>query len=61
VPEWQHVADDLANLSEIDVERHGRRASLRTAPGPIIDALCRAVAITVPPVFQELPRTEATA
>jgi Transposase DDE domain len=59
MPEWQQVVDDLADLSEIEVEQDGRRALLRTAPGPTIDPLCRAVGITLPPVFQELPRTEA--
>ncbi len=54
--EWQRIIDDLADLSEIEVEQHGRRALLRTAPGPTIDPLCRAVGITLPPVFQELPR-----
>ena len=59
LPEWQHVLDDLSDLSEIEVEQDGRRALLRTPPGPTIDALCRAVGITLPPVFQELPRAEA--
>jgi hypothetical protein len=59
VPEWQQVVDDLLDLSEIEVEQDGRRALLRTAPGPTIDALCRAVAVTLPPVFQELPRAAA--
>lgn len=53
--EWQRVLDDLADLSEIEVEQDGRRARLRTAPGPTIDPVCRAVGITLPPVFQELP------
>jgi hypothetical protein len=61
VPEWQQVVDDLADLSEIEVEQDGRRALLRPAPGPTIDALCRAVGITLPPVFQDLPRADATA
>jgi hypothetical protein len=61
VPEWQQVVDDLADLSEIEVEQDGRRALLRTAPGPTIDPLCRAVGISLPPVFQELPRVKATA
>jgi hypothetical protein len=56
--EWQRIIDDLADLSEIEVEQDGRRALLRTAPGPTIDPLCRAVGITLPPVFQELPGTE---
>jgi hypothetical protein len=60
MPEWHQVVDDLAELSEIEVEQDGRRALLRTAPGPTIDALCRAVGITLPPVFQELPRATAT-
>jgi transposase len=59
-PEWQHMVDDLADLSEIEVEQDGRRALLRTAPGPTIDPLCRAVGVTLPPVFQELPRADAT-
>jgi Transposase DDE domain len=53
--EWQRILDDLADLSEIEVEQDGRRALLRTAPGPTIDPLCRALGITLPPVFQELP------
>ena len=53
--EWQAIIDDLADLSEIEVEQDGRRALLRTAPGPSIDRVCRAVGIALPPVFQELP------
>jgi hypothetical protein len=49
------ILDDLADLSEVEVEQEGRRALLRTAPGPSIDPVCRAVGITLPPVFQELP------
>jgi hypothetical protein len=60
LPEWQHLVDDLADLSEIEVEQDGRRALLRTAPGPTIDPLCRAAGVTLPPVFQELPRAKAT-
>jgi Transposase DDE domain len=56
--EWQRIIDDLADLSEIEVEQDGRRALLRTAPAPTIDPLCRAVGITLPPVFQELPSKE---
>jgi hypothetical protein len=56
--EWQRIIDDLADLSDVEVEQDGRRALLRTAPGPTIDPLCRAVAITLPPVFQELPTKE---
>ena len=53
--EWQTILDDLADLSEVEVEQDGRRALLRTAPGPTIDPVCRALGITLPPVFQELP------
>ncbi|HEU0147072.1 MAG TPA: IS1634 family transposase [Bradyrhizobium sp.] len=53
--EWQHIIDDLADLSEIDIEQDGRRARLRTAPGPTIDPICQAIGITLPPVFQEMP------
>jgi hypothetical protein len=56
--EWQRILDNLADLSEVVVEQDGRRARLRTAPGPTIDPLCRALGITLPPVFQELPGTE---
>jgi hypothetical protein len=55
--EWQSIIDDLADLSEIEVTQDGRRALLRTAPGPSINRVCRAVGITLPPVFQELPGT----
>ena len=61
LPEWRQVVDDLIDLSEIEVEQDGRRALLRTAPGPTIDPLCRAAGVTLPPVFQELPRTQAAA
>jgi transposase len=56
--EWQRILEDLADLSEIEVEQDGRRARLRTAPGPTIDPLCRTLGITLPPVFQELPSKE---
>ena len=53
--EWQRIIDDLADLSEIQVEQDDRRALLRTAPGPTIDPICRAIGLTLPPVFQEMP------
>ena len=53
--EWQHIVDDLSDLSEVEVEQDGRRARLRTAPGPTIDPICRALGIALPPVFQEVP------
>jgi hypothetical protein len=61
LPEWQQVVDDLAELSEVEVEQDGRRALLRTAASATIDPLCRAVGITLPPVFQELPRADTAA
>ena len=61
LPEWQQVVDDLADLSEVEVEQDGRRALLRTAAGATIDPLCRAVGITLPPVFQELPHADTAA
>ena len=60
-PEWRQVVDDLADLSEVEVVQDGRRALLRTAPGPTIDPLCRAIGLSLPPVFQELPATGAPA
>ena len=53
--EWQRIIDDLADLGEIQVEQDDRRALLRTAPGPTIDPICRAIGLTLPPVFQEMP------
>jgi transposase len=58
-PEWRCLIDDLLDLSSVEVEQDGRRALLRTAPGPTIDPVCRALGITLPPVFQELPMAEA--
>ena len=55
LPEWQHIVDDLVDLSTVEVEQDGRRTLLRTAPRDSVDPLCRAVGITLPPVFQELP------
>ena len=52
--EWHCMIDDLADLSTVEVEQDGRRALLRTAPGPSIDPICRALGITLPPVFHEL-------
>jgi hypothetical protein len=46
--EWQRIVDDLVDLSDIDVEQDGRRARLRTAPGPTIDPICRAISLTLP-------------
>jgi transposase len=53
--EWQRILDDLTDLSEIEVEQDERRARLRTAPGPTIDPICRALGIVLPPIFQEVP------
>ncbi len=53
--EWPRIVDDLADLSEIDIEQDGRGARLCTAPGPTIDPVCRALGVTLPPIFQELP------
>lgn len=55
MPEWQCVVDDLLDLSTVEVEQDGRRALLRTAPRPSIDPICRAIGLTLPPVYQELP------
>ena len=50
---------DLDELSQVEVEQDGRRALLRTAPGSTIDPICRAIGITLPPVFQENPTLAA--
>jgi hypothetical protein len=55
MPEWQCLIDDLADLSSVEIEQDGRRALLRTAPRPNIDPICRALGITLPPVYQEVP------
>jgi hypothetical protein len=55
MPEWQCTVDDLLDLSSVEVEQDGRRALLRTAPRPSIDPICRAIGLTLPPVYQELP------
>jgi len=55
VLEWQRIVDDLADLSEVEVEQDGKRARLRTAPGPTTAAVCLAVGVSLPPVFQEMP------
>ena len=55
MPEWQCIIDDLLDLSAVEVDQDGRRALLRTAPRPSIDPICRALGITLPPVFQEVP------
>jgi DDE family transposase len=55
MPEWQCIVDDLLDLSSVGVEQDGRRALLRTAPRPSIDPICRAIGLTLPPVYQELP------
>ncbi len=53
--EWLRIVDDLLDLSEVEVEQDGRRARLRTAPGPTIDPICRALGLVLPPVYQEVP------
>lgn len=60
MPEWQCLIDDLADLSSVEIEQDGRRALLRTAPRPSIDPICRALGITLPPVFQEVPTEKAS-
>jgi hypothetical protein len=55
MPEWQCIIDDLLDLSRVEVEQDGRRALLRTAPRPSIDPIWRAIGLTLPPVYQELP------
>jgi hypothetical protein len=57
-PEWQCIIDDLADLSTVEIEQDGRRALLRTAPRPGIDPICRALALALPPVYQEQPPTK---
>lgn len=52
--EWKLIVDDLTDLSHVDVEQDGKRARLRTAPGPTINQVCRAVGITLPPVYEEI-------
>ncbi|MGH7153066.1 MAG: IS1634 family transposase, partial [Acetobacteraceae bacterium] len=58
MPEWQHIIDDLLDLSVVEVGQDGRRAILRTAPKPSIDPICRAIGLTLPPIFQEMPTTQ---
>ena len=60
MPEWQHIIDDLLDLSVVEVEQDGRRAILRTAPRPSIDPICRAIGLTLPPIFQEMPIAQTT-
>ena len=57
-PEWQHIIDDLMDLSTIEVEQDGRRALLHTAPRDSIDPICRALGLVLPPVLQEMPQVE---
>ncbi|MDX5933030.1 IS1634 family transposase [Acidiphilium acidophilum] len=59
MPEWQQIIDDLADLSVVDVEQDGRRARLRTAPRASIDPVCRAVGLSLPPVFQEMTSSKS--
>ena len=58
VLEWHNIIDDLLDLSAVEVEQDGRRALLRTAPRPGIDPICRALGLTLPPIFQEMPSGE---
>lgn len=60
MPEWQCIIDDLLDLSAVEVVQDGRRALLRTAPRPSIDPICRALGITLPPVYQEVPTDKAS-
>ena len=53
------LIDDLLDLSAVEVEQDGRRALLRSAPRPSIDPICRALGLTLPPVFQEMPTDKA--
>jgi len=59
VPHWQSIIDDLLDLSAVEVDQDGRRPLLRTAPRPRIDPICRALGLTLPPVYQEVPAEKA--
>jgi hypothetical protein len=50
----------LLDLSAVEVDQDGRHALLRTAPRPSIDPICRALSLTLPPVFQEVPTDKAS-
>ena len=43
-----------------EVEQDGRRALLRTAARPSIDSICRALGLTLRPVFREVPTDKAS-
>jgi transposase len=60
VPEWRYIIDDLLDLSAVEVDQDGRRALLRTAPRPSINPICRALGLTLPPIFQEVPTETAS-
>jgi len=60
VPEWNRIVCDLQDLSEVEVVQDGRRVKLRTAPGPTIDPMCRALGLSLPPTFQEMPPEETS-
>jgi len=59
LPEWNRLVTDLTDLSAVELEQDGCRARLRTAPGPTIAPVCRALGLTLPPVFQEVPSATA--
>jgi hypothetical protein len=56
--QWQCIVDDLIDLSTVEIEPNGRRARPRTAPRPSIDPICRAIGLTLPPVYQGLPSSK---
>jgi hypothetical protein len=60
VPEWRYIIDDLLDLSAVEVDQDGRRALLRTATRPSINPICRALGLTLPPIFQEVPTETAS-
>jgi hypothetical protein len=59
VLEWRDI-DDLLDLSAVEVDQDRRRALLRTAPRPSINPICRALGLTLPPIFQEVPTETAS-
>ena len=52
-PEWDDVRRDLDRLQEVEIDKAGRRMTLRTPSTGVVGPLFKAARIALPPNVQE--------
>jgi hypothetical protein len=51
---WPDVLADLDSLTETEIEQHGKRFLLRSAPRPAASLALRATGVALPPTVRQL-------